>query len=134
MAIYKKFASNPYFKEREMVCKCPRCSRAFIDDVLMDKLTVARDISGVPFIITSGCRCPGHNRAVGGANNSDHLADGGKFICFGVDIHCNSDINRFKVLKALFEVGIERIGLSPTFIHAALGKRNTKNVIWFYGR
>jgi len=132
MAIYRKFASNPYFKEREMVCKCSRCQEAYIDSDLMDKLTVARDNAKIPFIINSGCRCPEHNRREGGAENSDHLADGRKLICFGVDIHCNNDRNRFLILKALIEAGIDRIGLHPTKIHAGISKRNVKNVVWFY--
>lgn len=48
-----------------------------VDDVapeLVDALEALRAMcGGHPMIINSACRCPIHNRAVGGARNSQHL-------------------------------------------------------------
>ena len=44
-----------------------------IDPELVRKLQQLRDRIGKPISITSGYRCPAHNRAVGGATQSQHL-------------------------------------------------------------
>ena len=123
---------NPFFTNREMKCKCAKCKHAYLHEELMKRITEARKNANIPFVITSGCRCPEHNKKVGGAVNSDHLADEKDFICCGVDIHCINDRNRFIIIKALLDVGIDRLGLSTNFIHAGISGRNSGEVAWFY--
>ncbi len=40
---------------------------------MVRKLQLFRDRLGKPITITSGYRCPAHNKAVGGAKESQHL-------------------------------------------------------------
>jgi hypothetical protein len=129
--IYTNFSNNPYFKEHEFLCKCKKCKKVYVHQELMEKITVARKESNIPFIIISGCRCPDYNKEKGGKVNSDHLTNE-NFICCGIDIHCRDSENRFKILKALIYAGINRIGLARTYIHAGIDKRNPSNMVWFY--
>ncbi len=60
------------FTQREIACKC--CGETFIDPASMDALQRLRDDWGQPVRLTCGHRCPSHNKAVGGAKASYHLA------------------------------------------------------------
>ncbi|MGL5013641.1 MAG: D-Ala-D-Ala carboxypeptidase family metallohydrolase [Bacteroidales bacterium] len=63
---------NKYFKRKEFACKCGNCGFDAVDVVLLDLLTMIREHFGQPVTITSGCRCPEHNKKVGGASGSQH--------------------------------------------------------------
>jgi len=60
--------------------------------VILDK---AREIAGVPFIITSGFRTPEENKKAGGKSNSAHLRG------LAVDIVSGDNFKRSKILKGL---------------------------------
>jgi uncharacterized protein YcbK (DUF882 family) len=44
-----------------------------VDAELLQALLRARQDFGAKIRVTSGCRCPAHNRAVGGAKDSRHM-------------------------------------------------------------
>ena len=57
---------------QSFACKCG-CGFATVDAVLLQILEHVRLKYNAPVKITSGCRCPEHNKAVGGSENSQHL-------------------------------------------------------------
>ena len=59
------------FSRSEFACRC--CGKADIDPRLVDALQELRDLANAPIRVTSGYRCPEHNRVVGGAKQSRHL-------------------------------------------------------------
>ena len=61
------------FSRKEFTCKCG-CGLNVIDERLVHRLQVIRDIVQEKMIISSGCRCVDHNQNVGGASVSYHLA------------------------------------------------------------
>lgn len=61
-----------YFLRAEFACKCG-CGFDTADAELVFVLDEIRSHFNAPVIITSGCRCVKHNKAVGGAVNSYHL-------------------------------------------------------------
>jgi uncharacterized protein YcbK (DUF882 family) len=113
-----------YFNRDEF--KCPHCDRNKIDEGFITLLDEARSLSGVPFVINSGYRCPIHNMAVGGSPTSSHLKG-----C-AVDIKCEGDEERMKIVNQLIHVGFNRIGVANSFIH--VDEDDDKNPVrmWVY--
>ena len=118
--------TSKHFKEIEFQRTTPSCSLQDMKQSTMNKLDAARDIAGVPFVINSAFRTIEHEKRQGRAGTSSHTT--GR----AVDIRCNADSNRFKIIDALIKSGFNRIGVHKTFIHADDSETHTKNVIWFY--
>lgn len=64
---------SKHFSREEFKCKCGRCDQDTVDVELVTLLERLREWAGEPIIITSGNRCPDHNRAIGGSLRSQHL-------------------------------------------------------------
>ena len=84
-----------YFKDSEVVGLKPEFVK------LLDK---AREIAGIPFIITSGYRDAQHNSEVGGVQNSAHETG------LAVDLLVKDSVSGGKILLALVQVGFKRFG------------------------
>ena len=92
------------------------CSQTIIDDKLVEDLQRIRNHFGKPITITSGYRCPIHNRSVSGATASRHTNGG----C-AADIVV-SGVAPAEVAKYAESIGILGIGLYETnndghFVH-----------------
>mgnify|MGYP000044741057 FL=1 len=114
-----------YFKAKEFQCKCG-CNTNGIEQSFVDKLTQAREIAGIPFVITSGYRCAEHNKAVGGVAGSAHTTG------WAVDISAGTGEQKFKIVKALIDAGFTRIGVAKTFIHVDMDSTKPSPTIWLY--
>ena len=101
-------------------------SGQMMDKKLLKLLDRIREIVGEPIIITSGFRTPAHNESVGGKEDSSHLKG------LAVDIAIRHSRMRFKLINALLEVGINRIGIADNFIHIDIDPDKDINVIWTY--
>lgn len=106
-----------YFSEKEILGLKPELCE------LLDK---AREKAGVPFKLSSTLRSPDRNKKVGGVENSAHLTGE------AVDIHCGDSVTRNKMLRALIDVGFNRLGIGKDFIHADISKALPNNVMWHY--
>ncbi len=73
------------FKLREFECRC--CQAVKLDSELLRRLQAIRTEAGRPVVISSGYRCPSHNRSVGGAAQSRHMVgDAADFRITGLPI------------------------------------------------
>ena len=118
-------AAMKYFKYSEFSCPC--CGMNDMDSFFLSRLDVARDLADpIPFVITSGFRCPKHNNKVGGSDTSSHL------LGFAVDIKTKSFNRRFKIVGSLICAGFTRIGITKEFVHVDDDKTKDQNVIWTY--
>lgn len=59
------------FSSKELQCRC--CGLNAVNEESLKLLQELRDLVGKPMIVNSAYRCQDHNRAVGGAFNSQHL-------------------------------------------------------------
>lgn len=95
-----------------------------LDAGFVRRLESAEAFYGMPFVISSGFRTEVVNSAVGGVADSAHLSG------LAVDIVCKNSLSRFRILRALFMVGFDRIGLSKDHIHVDDSKILVQNVFW----
>lgn len=106
--------------------KCPCCGEVHMEPIFMAMLEEARTIAGIPFVINSGYRCEKHNTEVG-SESKNHVS--GR----AADIKCVDGPSRRKILKALFGVGFERIGIGKTYIHVDnMDKIGSPKSVWVY--
>ena len=108
-------------------------SGEFMSQDFLDLLDKARDRAGIPFVITSGYRTHEHQEAMK-RKGYKVSKDSSHRLGLAADIKCTNSANRFKIIEALLYVGINRIGIGKTFIHADLDNRKHKpiEVIWNY--
>jgi hypothetical protein len=96
-----------------------------MDDGFLVKLDTCRDLSGVPFLVTSSYRDPEHNRKVGGAPGSMHLK--GR----AVDIVCSDGATRATIIKHALNLGLS-VGIMREGLH--LDNRGEQIVFHYYPR
>jgi len=64
---------STHFSRVEFKCKCEyNCDFSVVDIVLLRLLEEVRTHFEQPVTINSACRCPKHNRDIGGADKSQH--------------------------------------------------------------
>jgi len=91
----------------------------------LDMIDIARGISDVAYIITSGYRCPAHNAAVG-STSTNHTKG------LAADIVAVDGPTRGKILRGLYLAGFKRIGISfkRGFVHCDIN--NGPESCWDY--
>jgi uncharacterized protein YcbK (DUF882 family) len=97
-----------------------------LNETLCQMLDNARGLAGIPFLITSGLRSEADNALLPeSVKESSHITGE------AVDLRCADSLTRFLMLKALYSVGFNRIGLYSAHIHADVSKTLPQNVTWF---
>ena len=118
--------TSKYFSKGEFGRCSPACSLQDMKQTTISKLDTAREIAGIPFVLTSAYRPPEHDRSKGRSGTGAHTL--GK----AVDIRCNTSRNRFLIVNALLKAGFKRIGVAKTFIHTDDSERHDQSVMWLY--
>ncbi|MBC7320690.1 DUF882 domain-containing protein [bacterium] len=108
------FKLTENFNLREFSCKC--CGAVKIDSELVQRLQILRDRIKRPIIITSGYRCPKHNKEVGGNDNSYHTK--GLAVDIVVKDYGLDELETLARAVGFRGIGVYRI---KNFIHLDLG-------------
>jgi hypothetical protein len=125
MKLYTHFSNVPKaewrwksFSPREIACK--GTGTLGVNEDALDKLQALRNSLKRPLLLTSAYRSPEHNRAVGGAKNSQHMQG----IAFDVRME-NQDPEQFEA--AARAVGFTGFGYYPKqgFIHIDTGPKRS---------
>ena len=107
---------------------CRHCGRNRIDPALVAALQELRNLAGQPINVTSGFRCPEHNRAVGGACHSYHLTGQ------AVDVRCDA-LNPAHLADLATRVppfADGGIGVYPDHVHLDLRLKPTRWGDWHH--
>lgn len=115
---------SEHFEEKEFQCHC--CGRVHVAPALVDLLEKVRILYHRPIVISSGFRCPEHNKAVGGLPNSAHLTGE------AADIVCAFSADRYHLIRILLLLQVTRIGIGSGFLHIDVSKTLPQGVIWLY--
>src|ERR1017187_1211103 len=93
-----------------------------LDPEFCAMLDRARGLAGTPFTITSGLRTPQQNESTPNAvHDSAHL------VGLAVDLECEGSQERWLIIKALIDVGFNRIGVYSAHIHVDSSKTLPQN-------
>lgn len=114
----------PNFTAAEIACPC--CGEVYIDPAALDALQRLRAALGGPLSVMSGHRCTAHNRAIGGAAHSVHLA-----LAFDLALGAYS---RGSMLALARDAGFTRFGLMRYGLHADTHPIDAAHApVWTYG-
>lgn len=102
----------------------PGSGEQMVEDFVL-KLDEVRRFYGARMIITSGYRTPAHNKEVGGVDSSSHRG-------YAADVSVRTGHLRYRLIKAAFDGGINRIGIGTNFVHLDADPDKPPYVIWVY--
>ncbi len=106
------------FSDDEFACPC--CGEVKIENRLISKLQILRDLCGVPIYILSGYRCESRNKEIGGSPSSLHLYG------FAADIYV-VNMGYTQLLENVLALNIfNGVGINSNedFLHLDIGSTN----------
>ncbi len=113
------------FSKSEFTCHCG-CGTFNIDLSVLCKLQNIRDRVKKPVTVHSGCRCPKHNKEVGGVQQSRHIATADKK-SDAADIEIPG-LSVDQIAQELLKEGFKGIGIyrKKGFVHGDLRDKITR--------
>ncbi len=116
-----------YFKDAEFRKCNPPCSIEDMDDDFLFLLDMVRKEAGIPLVLNSAYRTPEWDRKQGRSGKGAHTMG------MAVDIRCNSNSNRYKIITAAIKCKVNRIGVYKSWIHLDMGDMAglAPYVIWY---
>lgn len=118
-----KIEQTEQFVEQDFASKDAPWTGNRFDTSLVKVLYQLELLTGEKIHINSAYRTRSRNQDVGGAEKSMHMA--GK----AVDIRCLDEEYRYSLIKGAMQLGIDRIGIHPRFIHLDIGDGER---VWLY--
>lgn len=118
-----KIEQTEQFVEQDFASKDAPWTGNRFDTSLVKVLYQLELLTGEKIHINSAYRTRSRNQDVGGAEKSMHMA--GK----AVDIRCLDEGYRYSLIKGAMQLGIDRIGIHPRFIHLDIGDGER---VWLY--
>jgi len=123
-----------YFKNEEFDDRDVEGSWIHMHDDFLHAIDKAREISVIPWRITSAFRTQETNQRLlrsgyKASPTSEHLHG-----C-GIDVSCTNAADAWKIVSAAKDVGISRVGISKGFIHLGWGDKigiKQPDRIWTY--
>jgi len=127
--------------------RCPCCGLVNIDEQVVEIDNKLIERVGFKPDLTSACRCKKHDEKVQNINKekglkttiySSHLCEDPKEKgeqaekCEALDYATTTSWARAVILKTLFELEIQRIGIGKDFIHWDIDKNKPFPVCWVY--
>lgn len=104
-----------YFSERELACR--HCGVIKLHPGWGKIMDDVREAWGRPMTVSSVCRCPVHNKAVGGAKNSYHLTEHpDRLGTMAADVIMQSGPDKAKFVQLVLDMGL-CVGVNDEFIH-----------------
>ena len=100
---------SKHFSRFEFACKCG-CGFDTVDTMLLEALESIREKFNCSLYISSSCRCFEHNKAVGGAKNSQHTK--GR----AADINTREEVDPDKIADYAESLGLS-VGRYANFTH-----------------
>lgn len=111
---------SAHFNRSEFECQCG-CGFDTVDVELIETLESVRQYFMSPVTITSGCRCPSHNKKIGGAVDSWHVI--GRAADFKVQGKTPQQVVDFLTVSCKDKFGI---GTYPTWVHIDSRKEKSR--------
>lgn len=104
----------------------PKCQESDIHPELLEYIRRAQHLAGFTFTITSGFRPKSWEFSKGRNGSSSHTKG------LAVDISTCDSHTRYKVLVSLACVGVCRLGVGKSFIHADIDETKAHPIIFHY--
>lgn len=114
-----------HFKEDEFARCVPPCKLSDMNDKLLILLDFTRDYANIPIKLNSAYRSRSYERSKGRSGSSSHCSG------LAVDIACNSNADRLKLLSGALSAGFRRIGIDTNFLHLDCDP-DKPECIWLY--
>lgn len=118
--------TSKYFAAEEFERCIPPCRIEQMDAGFLAKLDEVRERAGVAMLLNCAYRSREWDLGKGRTGDSSHTKG------LAVDIRTVSSMQRYRIIKAALEVGVQRIGIGATFIHLDDDRSKTQGVIWDY--
>lgn len=115
-----------YFHPSEFGRCNPPCKKSDLHPDTIARLNKMREIAGIPLVLNCAYRSPEHDKAKGRSGTGAHT------LGRAVDIRCNNDATRYKIIVAALAAGFTRIGVASTFVHVDDSPTHAQERFWPY--
>ena len=124
---------SPHFNVQEFKCKCGKEHEILIADELIEKLEKLYDaLNCSKIIVTSGYRCPVHDKAVGGTSSGQHTkGNAADIVCYGQD---GQPVSSKLVCCKAQDIGFQKCPLESPAENGRWYTENSESAVWLCER